>query len=52
MATLKRGNSIFVTTNDNVISAFLNNGYEVVEGDPQPQPVKEATKKTKKTTTK
>lgn len=46
MAILKRGNETFVTDNDNVISAFLNNGYEVVEEKPQPQPVKKATKKT------
>lgn len=46
MAILKRGNETFVTDNDNVISAFLNNGYEVVEEKPQPHPVKKATKKT------
>lgn len=46
MAKLKRGEEIFVTDNDNVISAFLNNGFEVVEDIPQPQPEKKATKKT------
>lgn len=47
MAILKRGNETFVTENDNVISAFLNNGYEVVEEKPQPQP-KKVVKKTEK----
>lgn len=45
MATLKRGDELFVTENDNVISAFLNNGFEVVEEKPQPQPTKKATSK-------
>ena len=45
MATLKRGNEVFVTDNDNVISAFINNGYEVVAEKPQPQPTKKATAK-------
>lgn len=45
MATLKRGNETFVTNNDNIISAFINNGFEVVEEKPQPQPPKKATKK-------
>lgn len=49
MATLKKDNNIFVTNNDNVISAFINNGYEVVEEKPQPQPApkKATTKKDK-----
>lgn len=48
MALLKRGSEVFTTDNDNVISAFINNGFEVVEEKPQPQPVKKATKKTEK----
>lgn len=47
MATLKRGSETFTTDNDNVISAFLNNGYEVAEEAPQPQPAKKATPKKK-----
>jgi len=55
MAILRKDNDIFITENDNVISAFLNNGFEVVEEIPQPQPMpekkvtaKKATKKTDK----
>jgi len=52
MATLKKDNDIISLNNENVISAFLNNGYEVVEEIPQPQPMPIKKETVKKATTK